>query len=195
MLAAQFREGDRRADLRGHHPHAFAVRDAGLAAWAGIEPEIAFVLGRDLPRRETPYTEAEVRAAIRETRLVLELMGPRYADPRKCRLRKCWPTARTTTACTRPDGEGAPRPCPSRPVPARHPRARGRDTSRDGEHPDGHPLRPLTWLANWFATNTAGWATGLAAGQIITTGSYAGALDVPLATPLTISFGGLGGSR
>ena len=30
-----------------------------------------------------PYTEAEVRAAIGETRLVLELMGSRYADPAK----------------------------------------------------------------------------------------------------------------
>ncbi len=64
--------------------------------------------------------------------------------------------------------------------------------ARDGAHPDGHPLRPLTWLANWFATNTAGWNQGLAAGQIVTTGSYAGALDVPLATPLTITFGDLG---
>ena len=33
---------------------------------------------------------------------------------------------------------------------------------------------------------------GLAAGQVITTGSYAGALDVPLATPLTITCGDLG---
>ena len=32
----------------------------------------------------------------------------------------------------------------------------------------------------------------LRAGQIVTTGSYAGALDVPLATPLSIAFGTLG---
>ena len=48
---------------------------------ARIEPEIAFVLARDLPPRKAPYTEADVRAAIGETRLVLELMGCRYADP------------------------------------------------------------------------------------------------------------------
>src|SRR6266446_4623478 len=46
-----------------------------------IEPEIAFVLGRDPPRRDTPYGEVEVRAAIAETRLVLELLDSRYADP------------------------------------------------------------------------------------------------------------------
>src|ERR1700674_1922283 len=48
---------------------------------ARIEPEIAFVIGRDLPPRATPYSDAEVRAAVRETRTVLELIGPRYADP------------------------------------------------------------------------------------------------------------------
>src|SRR5271170_4388519 len=46
-----------------------------------IEPEIAFVLGRDLPHRAAPYGEAEVCAAIAETRLVLELLDSRYADP------------------------------------------------------------------------------------------------------------------
>ena len=44
---------------------------------ARIEPEIAFVLGRNLPPRATPYSEAEVRAAIGEVRLVLELLGCR----------------------------------------------------------------------------------------------------------------------
>src|ERR1700687_2067618 len=48
---------------------------------ARIDPEIAFVIGRDLPPRAAPHSDAEVRAAIRETRAVLELIGPRYADP------------------------------------------------------------------------------------------------------------------
>src|SRR5579862_3310009 len=45
-----------------------------------IEPEVAFVLGRDLGPRAEPYTEAEIRSAISETRLVLELLRGRYAD-------------------------------------------------------------------------------------------------------------------
>ena len=111
---------------------------------------------------------------------------------RKCRFRKCSPTAQTTTASCRSGGEGPSRPSPLDRFPLAIHGPAGAILARDGEHPDGHPLRPLTWLANWFATNTAGWATGLTAGQIITTGSYAGALDVPLATPLTITFGSLG---
>src|SRR5437773_4749344 len=48
---------------------------------ARIEPEIAFVLGRDLPPRETEYTENEIRDAIADARLVIEILGSRCADP------------------------------------------------------------------------------------------------------------------
>src|SRR5579872_6858084 len=37
-------------------------------ATMSIEPEVAFVLGRDLGPRAAEYTEAEVRSAISETR-------------------------------------------------------------------------------------------------------------------------------
>src|SRR5208283_2017905 len=53
----------------------FATTIARASPWrvidrggqARIEPEVAFVLGRDLPSRATPYAEPEVRAAIAET--------------------------------------------------------------------------------------------------------------------------------
>jgi 2-keto-4-pentenoate hydratase len=60
-----------------------------------------------------------------------------------------------------------------------------------GRHPDGHPLRPLVWLANELGSARWG-GQGLAAGQIVTTGSYAGVLRVPLATRLSLRFGDLG---
>jgi 2-keto-4-pentenoate hydratase len=161
--------------------------------YARIEPEIAFVLARDLPRREKPYTEAEVRAAVGETRLVLELMGSRYADPVKIPFPEMLADSANNYGLhvgpvVRRGLNGAA--LDRFPLKIQGPA--GAILARDGEHPDGHPLRPLTWLANWFATNTAGWLQGLTAGQIVTTGSYAGVLDVPLATPLTITFGGLG---
>ena len=59
---------------------------------------------------------------------------------------------------------------------------------RDGEHPDGHPLRPLVWLANHLASRGG----GLTAGQVVTTGSYCGMVDVPLDTPLVVAFGDFG---
>jgi len=60
--------------------------------------------------------------------------------------------------------------------------------AKEGKHPDGHPLRPLYWLANYLAKD----GTPLRAGMIVTTGSYCGALDVPIDTPLTFKYGDLG---
>ena len=51
-------------------------------ASARIEPEVAFVMARRSRRAAARrMAEAEVRAAIGETRLVLEILGTRYADP------------------------------------------------------------------------------------------------------------------
>lgn len=155
---------------------------------ARIEPEIAFVIGRDLPPRATPYSDAEVRAAVRETRAVLELIGPRYADPAAV----SYPEFLADSIANQGLFVG--------------PAVAGRleldleafrigiDTPngallvRDGEHPDGHPLRPLVWLANHLASHGA----GLTAGQVVTTGSYCGMVDVPLDMPLVVAFGDLG---
>jgi 2-keto-4-pentenoate hydratase len=46
----------------------------------------------------------------------------------------------------------------------------------------------LYWLANYLAKD----GTPLRAGMIVTTGSYCGALDVPIDTPLTFKYGDLG---
>src|ERR1700686_3971768 len=155
---------------------------------ARIEPEIAFVLGRDLPSRATPYSDAEVRAAIRETRAVLELIGPRYADPATV----TYPEFLADSIANQGLFVG-PVVANGLELPLEAFRIRI-DTPnrlllvRDGEHPDGHPLRPLVWLANHLASSGA----GLTAGQVVTTGSYCGMVDVPLDTPLVVAFGDFG---
>ena len=159
---------------------------------ARIEPEVAFVMACDLPARPAPYGQAEVRAAIREIRLVLELIGTRYADP-----------AAVTYPELLADGianqglflgpsvpEALNQGCEAFTITVEG--ANGILLTREGKHPDGHPLRPLAWLANFLANGSPDSSQALRAGQIVTTGSYAGVLDVPLATPLTVSFGDLG---
>ena len=155
---------------------------------ARIEPEVAFVMGRDLPKRDTPYTEAEIRSAIAEPRLVLELLGTRYADPAAA----SWPEMMADFVQNQglfvgplfPGGLDAA--LESFPVTIRTPA--GVLSTHDGRHGDGHPLRPLYWLANFLA----GRDEGLRAGQVVTTGSYAGAIEVPVGTSLTVTFGDLG---
>jgi len=158
-------------------------------ASARIEPEVAFVMARDLPRRGTAaLAESDVRAAIGETRLVLEILGTRYADPASA----SW--LEMIADCVQNQGlflgpvlpQGPDTPLAGFPVTVR---ASGRTLStHDGRHGDGHPLRPLVWLANFLAER----GDPLRAGQIVTTGSYAGAIEVPLAAPLAIQFGELG---
>ena len=153
-----------------------------------IEPEIAFMLGRDLAPRERAYSESEVRAAIAETRLVLELLDSRYADPASASFAEILADQINNQglfvgpALVR--GLDAPLEGFAVAVDA----SARRLHACEGHHPDGHPLRPLVWLASYLARHES----GLAAGTIVTTGSYAGALEVPLATPLSVRFGELG---
>lgn len=165
----------------------------GRRGAARIEPEIAFVLGRDLPPRAAAYDEAEVRAAVVETRLVLELLESRFSEP---------------AALTFPEqladhlsnqglfvgpliADGLSQSLAGFPIAIETATAELHACA--GQHPDGHPLRPLHGLANDLASRPE--VGGLKAGDIVTTGSYAGAFDVPLGMPLRVQFGELGEIR
>jgi 2-keto-4-pentenoate hydratase len=152
---------------------------------ARIEPEIAFVIGSDLPPRVAPYSDSEVRAAIRETRAVLEILGARYTDPSSV----TYPELLADSISNQGLFVGpVVRDALDLPLDAFPVRVRaGDDTilAREGKHPDGHPLRPLVWLANYLATHES----GLSIGQIVTTGSYCGAIDVPLDADIDVSWG------
>ena len=157
---------------------------------ARIEPEIAFVLGRDLPPREHGYDEETLRAAIAETRLVLEILGSRYAEPAAASFAEVLADQVSNAGLfVGPALAGGPaRPLSGLAIAVDGPA--GSLHRREGRHPDGNPLRPFFWLANHLAGRRD--APGLAAGQIVTTGSYAGALEVPVGQPITVEFGTLG---
>ncbi len=149
----------------------------------GVEPEVAFVLGRDLPARAEPYTEREVRAAIAESRLVLELLRGRYADLAAVSFEEKLADSLTNQGLyvgpVVSDAFG--RKLDALPIAVE-------GVVHQGVHPAGHPLAPLVWLAHYLAVR----GEGLAAGQIVTTGSYCGVLELSPGLPLNIEFGGLG---
>jgi 2-keto-4-pentenoate hydratase len=155
---------------------------------ARIEPEIAFVLGQDLGPRGTPYTEAEIRAAISETRLTLEVLGGRYADPENVPFPEKLADAMNNQALF--VGPVVPHALDQKldAFPLTIDGPAGLHLTRAGVHPSGHPLAPLYWLANFLS----GRGEGLKAGQIVTAGSYCGVLELPLGAPLRIAFDGLG---
>ena len=155
---------------------------------ARIEPEIAFVIARDLPARGEPYADADVRAAVGSARLALELIGPRYAEPKDVSYPELLADFIANQGLYMGPALAAPWDSDLEAFQVVVRASGGVIKTVDGKHPDGHPLRPLVWLANYLATR----GDHLRAGQVVTTGSYAGIIDVPVDMPLTFEYGNLG---
>lgn len=160
--------------------------------WAGqgtvrAEPELAFVLGRDLPPRATPYDEAEIDAAIAEARLALELIDCRYDAPDTATFPELLADGLFNQGLLL--GPRVPLAEARRAIDLAITLRQGRVASPlAGRHPAGLPLAPLYWLAEFLRSRNM----GLQAGQVVITGSYAGVLTLPLAQPIEIGFGELG---
>ncbi len=139
----------------------------GLFACVGIECEIAFELGEDLPREAAPWTRARVSECISACMAAIEIVDNRYGDFRLAgaplliaddffqaavvlgeRIAD-WQDLDLVnlSAATFIDGREVGR-------------GRGADVM-------GHPLEPLTWLANARAER----GHGLRRGDIVLTGS------------------------
>lgn len=141
--------------------------------YRGVEAEIAFKMGADLPPRDKPYTREEVIAAIASMHPAIEVLESALVDPAQA-------TKLTTVADLAMHGgfvygdavpnwqsidfakesvtlavDGAVR------------------VERTGSNTAGDLMRLLPWLANEGASRTE----GLRAGDWITTGSWTGNLQ------------------
>lgn len=153
-----------------------------------VEPELAFVIGRDLPSRAQPYDAAELRAAVASVHLALELIDNRYDDSVPLRFADRLADGLVNQGLwLGPALALAPEAAPA--TLDIEVRADGRSLlSQQGEHPAGDPLAPLCWLAEFLR----GQGQGLQAGQVVITGSYAGAPWVPVGPLLRVRFASLG---
>ncbi|GAB3550624.1 fumarylacetoacetate hydrolase family protein [Noviherbaspirillum agri] len=153
-----------------------------------IEPELAFILGRDLPPRDAPYLPEEIDAAIVVTHLALELIESRYDDPAAAGFVDNLADGLLNQGLfigPQVDGDLA-RHAAAIPLCVRL--ESGEEKQLDGRHPDGNPRAPLYWLAEFLRARNE----GLEAGQAVITGSYAGSFDVPADQDIAIEYGGLG---
>ncbi|MGI4829518.1 MAG: 2-keto-4-pentenoate hydratase [Janthinobacterium lividum] len=138
--------------------------------YRGLEAEIAFLVGKDLPPRAEPYLRAEVLSAMASCHPAIEVLETAFADPgavaREAMLADLqlhggfvhgpastdWHSVdfnKETVALT---VDGIVR------------------VERTGSNTSGDLLKLLPWLANQGAERTG----GLRAGQWITTGSWTG---------------------
>lgn len=155
---------------------------------ARIEPELAFIFGKDLPPRPEPYTSEEVDDAIVRTHLALELINSRYTDPASCEFPEMLADGLVNQGLfigPEVDSSNA-RMAISFTVTMTC--ANGEVIERQGQHPNKLPREPIYWLAEFLRQR----GQGILAGQAVITGSYAGVIEVPVNTQIKIDYAGLG---
>jgi len=169
--------------------------DAPCAAGVGIEPEVAFKLGRDLPPlgEGRGYSRDQLREAIDSAHAAIEIVVSRYQSHAGAA-----PLARLADNISN-GGLILSAPCAQwrslelHSLPLRLAITAAGDQlptlhQARGGHPLGDPLIPLLWLANDRAQS----GEGLRAGDVITTGSYAGLHPAVRGAQVTVEFSGLG---
>ena len=154
----------------------------------GVEAEIAYRLGHDLPPRERPYTRSEVLAAVASMHPAIEIADSRFVD-----------RAAVDPLSQRADqlSHGALAVGPAQLAwqaidPVREPvRLTIQDVVRAeavGGNSAVDPVRLLEWLAN-VGSHALG---GLRAGQVVTTGSCTGTLFEAPGIRIRAEFANLG---
>ncbi|MFT4836191.1 MAG: 2-keto-4-pentenoate hydratase [Psychromonas sp.] len=142
-------------------------------AQASVEPEIAFILGKDLPAQQQDHSEAQIDAAITRCHMALELIQHRFAND-------CEPSFYEKLA----DGlanQGlfiGPEIHKSQAYSASQIEISFKQEEQrqqfSGQHPNKLPQNPLYWLINFMSKR----GTDFKAGQAIITGSYAGVIKL-----------------
>jgi 2-keto-4-pentenoate hydratase len=156
--------------------------------YRGLEGEVAFLMGKDLPPRETPYTRDEVIEAIASCHPAIEILETALVDPTKA--------SKLTTVADMAlhggfiYGEAVPD-------------WQNIDFSQEnvmltvdgavradnkGSNTSGDLMRLLPFLANEGAERTE----GLRKGDWITTGSWTGVTQAGVGSTAEVQFGTLG---
>jgi 2-keto-4-pentenoate hydratase len=166
------------------HPSASTIPNS---RFRGLEAEVAFLLGSDLPPRATPYADAEVLAAIASCHPAIEILESAFPDPTT--VPKLIGTADLQNHGGFVYGPAYPdwQPIDFTQETVVLSINGTEEITRTGSNTSGNLLRLLPWLANQSARTG-----GLRAGQWITTGSWTGALPAPALATAEVRFGTLG---
>ncbi|TYK65458.1 hydratase [Colwellia echini] len=165
------------------------MKDNGVAR---VEPEIVFVLNKDLPARDEDYSEAEINDAIGSCHMALELMQSRFAEDCTAefaeRLADCllnqglyigpeidrdlaFAASKIQLSFKQTDANGEVT-----------------EKNLDGVHPNPLPQLPVYWAINMMSKR----GTTFKKGEAFTTGSYKGIVEVDFDKKTEISYAGIG---
>jgi 2-keto-4-pentenoate hydratase len=154
---------------------------------ARIEPEIAFVLGQDLPARKQDYTPADIDNALSSCHMALELMQDRFQVNSGVKFPE------KLADCLVNQGLYLG-PQIERSLAYKASEIKINVSQADqyqnfsGKHPNQLPQLPLYWLINFMSKR----GIDFTAGQAIITGSYAGIVEVLFDCQTEIEYVGLG---
>jgi 2-keto-4-pentenoate hydratase len=156
----------------------------------GIEAEVAFRVGHDLPPRATGYTRDEVIAALATAHPAIELLESRYVDPDAVSVFTSLADSQVhggfVFGSGRADWHGIdfPRETVEQYV----------DGALQMTH-TGNPAGDMIRLVEWLANVGAVWAGGLKAGQFVTCGSWTGKTLVGETSTARVVFPSLGAAE
>ncbi len=156
--------------------------------YRGLEAEVAFLLGEDLPAREQAYTREEVLGAVESCHPAIEVLDSGLADPTKAERLSMIADLQMHGAFVYGAGYAGWRDVDW----TRETVTLTVDSvvrvERTGSNTAGDLVRLLPWLANEGARRTG----GLRAGQWITTGSWTGNTVGDPSSSVDATFGTLG---
>jgi len=173
------------ADLVAASPARFAAARFPLG---GIEGELAFRFGRDLPARAEPYGADEVWQAVDTLHPAIELVDSRFADFRAQDKQALLADNQSNGAFCHGAGIKDWRRVDFLAQPARVVIDDQEVARAVGGNAAGHPKRLLAWLANHCARR----GYGLAAGDIVTTGTHTGLVFAEPGAAASVRFAGIG---
>ena len=152
----------------------------------GVEAEIAFRLGRDLPPRATPYDRAEVIAALASAHPAIEVLESAYLDPRTV-------DPLSGLADSVMHGGFVHGPAVTAWQGVDFAAVTVTQTIGDAVRTaTGNPAGDMIRLVVWLANEGSRWAGGLRAGQFVTCGSWTGFTPAPAGARVRVAFAGIG---
>ena len=154
----------------------------------GIEAEVGFRLGRDLPRRETHYAAIEILEAVSHAVVTIEIVNHRFTDVDAVSPLEKLADNQANGGLVVSEGVADWRGINLMGLPAVL-TIGGKIAYQDVvSNPVGDPTGPLVWLANHLTRRNG----GLRAGDVVTCGSCTGLLTAAPGDEVTAHFGPLG---
>lgn len=177
--------------LPGRRLDSPASAAVGAFRMIGIEAELAFRFGADLPARAGPFAQEEILSAVGEICVAIELCDTRLSDwadaPALWRLADFQSAAMLVVGDGRSDWRAIDFAQQDVALAINgEPRARCR-----GTHPTVNPSRLLAAIVAHCARH----ADGLRAGDVVTTGSWTGMTQAAPGDAIRVDFPGIGAAE